>query len=76
MLNQSFDYSELDEELDDIQFRETRSSASCKIDDIQGFMFGGQSARFWMLRKQINNMGEKQFAKLPFLSWHCITLYL
>lgn len=39
-------------------------------------MFGGLSSRFWMLRKYINNQNDKQFKKLPFYSWNCLTLFL
>lgn len=34
LLNLSFEYSEIDEELDDVEFTESKSTASCKIDEI------------------------------------------
>ena len=37
-----------------IKFKQVRSSASCDIKDITGFVYGGFSSRFWMLRKQTN----------------------
>ena len=30
-----------------------KSNSSCKIADIQGFVYGGSTSRFWMYRKQI-----------------------
>ena len=68
--------SELDESRDQIKFEETISSASCLVSDIQAIIFGGQSSRFWMLRKHINSMSPKQLKNLPFYSWNCITLQL
>lgn len=66
--------SELDECRDHVKFEETLSSASCLVSDIQAIIFGGQSSRFWMLRKHINSMSSKQLRNLPFHSWNCITL--
>lgn len=37
-----------------VEFKEFRSKASCKLSDIRGFIYGGFSSRFWMLRKHIN----------------------
>ena len=68
--------TELDESLDGIQFKDSKSSASCKISEIKGFTYGGVSSRFWMLRKHINNMKPDQFKKVPFYSWNCITIQL
>ena len=68
--------TELDEDLDNIEFMESRSSASCKIDDIQGIIFGGQSSRFWMLRKHISSQHLRKKDKMPFYSWNCLTLQL
>lgn len=68
--------TELDEVLDDVQFKEVKSSSSCKISDIQSIMFGGLSSRFWMLRKHINLMEPEELKKLPFYSWNCLTLCL
>jgi len=55
-----------------------QSSSSCKLSDIQGFIFGGLTSRFWMLRKHINSLSSEYFKKhtLPFYSWDCITLQL
>ena len=69
-------YTELDEELDDIQFTEKKSNCSCYVSEIQGFIIGGFSSRFWMMRKHIIS-SDKQFQeKVPFKSWNCITLYM
>lgn len=34
-----------------ITYKQHRSSASCLIKDIKGFVYGGFSSRFWILRK-------------------------
>lgn len=33
-----------------------KSKASCQVADIIGFIYGGMSARFWMMRKHINQL--------------------
>ena len=60
----------------DRQFDLKKSSASCKISEIQQIIFGGLSSRFWMLRKHLNAMLKKDHItnKVPFYSWQCITL--
>lgn len=68
--------TELNEEIDDVTFNEKMSSCTCRIDDIQGIIYGGQSSRFWMLRKHINTLPRSQLDNLPFYSWNCITLQL
>lgn len=67
-------FTELDEEIDDIVFKEKQSSGSCKIADIQNILFGGVSSRFWLLRKHINMLTDLELQQLPFYSWQCITL--
>lgn len=52
--------TELDEEIDEITFKERQSSGSCKVSDIKNIIFGGVSSRFWMLRKHINMLSEEQ----------------
>jgi hypothetical protein len=66
----------LEEGKDALKFKESISSASCNIDDIEAIIFGGQSSRFWMLRKCINSMSKKELAELPFYSWNCITFQM
>ena len=39
-----------------IVFKKRRSHASCQLSEITGFVYGGFSSRFWMLRKHINNI--------------------
>ena len=34
------------------------------------------SSRFWLLRKHINMMTEKEIRDIPFYSWECITIML
>ena len=52
----------------------TKSQASCKIDDIEAFTFGGFSSRFWAMRKHINCLQPEQLLLLPFHSWQCLSL--
>ena len=66
--------SELDESMDQIEFQDYRSSASCKLSEIKNIIYGGQSSRFWMLRKHINSVSRKKIETIPFKSWNCITL--
>ena len=59
-------------------FRLSKSSSSCKIDDIIGIVFGGTSTRFWMLRKHMNTITPQEYKVMdvPFYAWQCITLQL
>ena len=66
--------SELDSELDEIEFVDDHSSTSCCLSDINGIIYGGLSSRFWMLRKHINSLNNQQLKNVPFYSWDCITL--
>ena len=50
------------------------SSASCRFDQIEYFMYGGFSSRFWALRKHINCLQDEQLENLPFKSWECISI--
>jgi hypothetical protein len=61
------------------EFIEVISSASCKVSDIQGILYGPQSSRFWLYRKHIMTMEMKRFknsSMLPFMAWECLTLQL
>lgn len=60
----------------DEDYFQKSSSASCHVDDVQGFHFGGSNARFWMLRKHFNTMTTDEVKYIPFYSWQCITLEL
>ena len=53
-----------------------KSRASMKLKDIQSFMYGASSSRFWMLRKQINSISWTNFNrnKVPFFAWQCISI--
>ena len=57
-------YKPLDSEIPG--FYECKSSSSFNLKNLNSFTFGGQSSRFWMLRKHINLM-EK--SAIPFYSW-------
>lgn len=61
---------------DRMQFRRDDSLASCYISEIQSFVFGGFTSRFWLLRKHINSMEAKDLDQLPFYAWECLTLRL
>ena len=50
--------TELDETIDDLKFKEVQSAGSCSVKDIQNFIYGGMSSRFWMLRKHIITMSK------------------
>lgn len=41
---------------DRIKFTRHLSKATCNVDEIQSFTFGGGASRFWLLRKHINSM--------------------
>ena len=43
-----------EEDIPDERFYEAQSSATCKIEDITGIIYGGLSSRFWLSRKEIN----------------------
>lgn len=68
--------TELDEELDELEFQDIKSSASCRLEDIVGFVYGGLTSRFWVHRKHINALPPDQIDSVPFNSWDCITLQL
>ena len=53
------------------------SSSSCYLDDIDSFVYGPFTSRFWMLRKHILYMDKVKYVKNPpFYGWDCITLNL
>lgn len=58
------------------EFELVKSSASCHISEINSFIYGGSSSRFWMLRKHINSFARNELHKVPFFNWNCITLRL
>ena len=60
-----------------IVYKWERSSGSCYLSEIKGFVYGGTVSRFWALRKHINSMQAIDISKgLPFYSWQCLTLQL
>lgn len=63
---------------ENVIFKKKKSNGCCYVKDIQGFLFGGLSTRFWMMRKHINSLDfpSKGNKKLPFYCWECITLQL
>ena len=56
------------------RYQKIKSNSTCFIRDIQSFVFGGFSSRFWVYRKHINSMNVEQLRNLPFYSWECLTL--
>ena len=48
-----------------------KSNASFQLSEIKSFTLGGQSSRFWMLRRHIISTKD-----VPFYSWNCISLQL
>ena len=65
--------------VDSEEYEKDQSSASFKIEDVEGIVFGGISSRFWMLRKHLCSLNLKEHRKgdkIPFLSWNCLTLML
>lgn len=52
------------------------SSSSCYISDIESFVYGPFTSRFWMLRKHIMMMDKTMIAKIPFYGWECLSLQL
>lgn len=68
--------TEVSEDGDNLVFTRTASSSSCRVEDIQAIIYGGQSSRFWMLRKHINTLPRALMESLPIFSWNCITLQL
>ena len=51
---------------------------SFDLSEIKGLIFGGQSSRFWILRRHVNALDKSKFYKdeLPFYAWQCLTLQL
>ena len=37
------------------------SSTSCKLSEIESIIYGGKSSRFWMLRKHLSSIKNKEF---------------
>ena len=67
-----------DIQIDDPNYRLVKSTSSCRLEDILGFVYGGSSSRFWMFRKYTNNLSSRDIERepLPFYSWECLTLQL
>lgn len=63
-------------ELHDREYYLKVSDASFDLDDVQAFVVGPATSRFWMLRKYINSLSAEQVKKygMPFYSWQCITI--
>ena len=57
-----------------MKFSTKKSKACCNLKDITGFIYGGSSARFWMMRKHINQLSKDDLENLPLYSWECISI--
>lgn len=52
-----------------------KSSSSFSFDDLESFVIGPITSRFWMLRKHILLMDKNKIElEMPFYAWQCITL--
>lgn len=64
--------------IEGVHFRWRKSSASCRLSEIKGIIYGGLSTRFWLCRKHMNSdyayMAKNK--RPAFYSWECITLLL
>ena len=54
-----------------------KSSSSFTFDDLESFIIGPITSRFWLLRKHIM-LSNKNFIEkdMPFFAWQCITLQI
>lgn len=64
--------------IEGVHFTYRKSSASCRLSEIKGIIFGGLSTRFWLSRKHMNSdyayMAKNR--RPAFYSWECVTLLL
>ena len=60
----------------DDEFTETKSSGTCYLDEIQGFIYGASHSLFWMFRQHINTINKQKISNITFFSWNCITIQL
>ena len=64
--------------IEGVHFRYKKSSASCRLSDVKGIIYGGLSTRFWLCRKHMNSdyayMAKNK--RPAFYSWECVTLLL
>ena len=57
-----------------VQYKMVKSNVSCKLSEIKGFVYGGFSSRFCLLRKHTNFLDWAEIRNLPFYAWDCISL--
>ena len=48
-----------EEKDENIKYKKLDSNATCLVEDIEGFVYGASSSRFWMMRKHINSIDIK-----------------
>lgn len=56
--------------------KEFQSNSSFAIKEVTGFIYGGFSSRFWMLRKHTNFLDRIIMNHLPFFAWQCISILM
>jgi len=71
----TYESAESSEESIEIEnFNSWKSGASCRLSEIEGFVYGGLTSRFWVARKHIVSLEPEELDHLPFYCWECITL--
>lgn len=59
------------------QIKLVKSKASFFLKDVNGFIYGGTSSKFWMFRKHFNHLDDEYYkGDVPFFPWECITIQL
>ena len=66
----------LNNNFEGVEYKKCKSNTSCNVEDIKGIIFGGQTSRFWVLRKHITTIASEDLHRLQFFSWECITIQL
>ena len=59
------------------QYDIKKSSASFSLNDVESFVYGPFTSRFWIMRKYINMLDPNKLQQeehVPFHAWDCITL--
>lgn len=56
------------------EYMEYLSNTTTRFEDIQGFIFGPFSSRFWIYRKHFCTLEKTCSHRMPFYGWQCISL--
>ena len=65
-------HSQLLKQQESPEYTLKESSSSFHLKDVIGFIYGGKSSRFWMLRKHVISLDNSE--KMPFYAWECVTV--